>query len=72
MGNQKLKHWQLVLLGIKKLSKGWVIMVTGVYHEATEEDLQEKFSNHGSAMDLAMALDHRTGYAKVRANIFRI
>jgi len=45
--------------------KGWIILVTNVHKEASEEDLQELFREYSDIKILYINLDRRTGYIKV-------
>lgn len=45
--------------------EGWVVFVTGLNDEVSEEEVEDKFSDFGKVREVRMNLDHRTGYVKV-------
>eukprot|EP01083_Nonionella_stella_P007166 20712_1 len=50
--------------GAAKSVEGWVVVITGIHEEAQEDDIYERFAEHGDVSQIHLNLDRRTGFVK--------
>ena len=50
--------------GPQKSIEGWILIVANIHEEASEEDIEDPFSDHGYVQHMTVNRDRRTGRIK--------